>query len=109
MMVVKSYEELGRSPIVGDKVVISTGAEKHRYWAPSMRRFIGTVMTIRHIDESEAIIKMVEDSDEDHGNKMPGWDWFLPMFDGVVVDCVEEIDEDPSVWTGGFSIDDLLT
>lgn len=108
-MVVKSYDELGRDPVVGDRVVISANAAGHRYWAPSMKRFIGTVMTIRHIDESRDIVKMVEDFDEYHGNKMPGWDWFLPMFEGVVVDCVEEIDEDPSVWTGDFTIDDLLT
>lgn len=109
MTVVKSYEELGRSPIVGDRVVISICAETHRFWAPGMRRFIGTIMTIRHIDESKNIIKMAEDIDEYRGNRMLGWDWFLPMFDGVVIDCVEEIDEDPSVWTGGLSIDDLLT
>ena len=109
MMVVKSYEELGRSPVEGDRVIISEVATNHRFWAPDMMRFIGTIMTIRYIDESKDIIKMVEDIDEYHGNRMPGWDWFLPMFGGVVIDCVEEIDEDPSVWTSGFSIDDLLT
>lgn len=109
MTVVKSYDELGRSPMVGDRVMISKNAPLHNYWAGAMMRYVGTVMTVRRVIEGVPILKMEEDFHEDHGNTDWGWDWFLPMIDGVVFDCVEEIDEDPSVWTGDFTIDDLLT
>ena len=109
MMVVKSYEELGRLPEEGDRVVISKNAVNHQHWASRMGRFIGTVMTVRGFSSLSKIVKMKEDISDYLGNSTPGWDWFLPMIEGVVVDCIEEVDEDPAVWTSDFSIDDLLT
>lgn len=109
MMVVKSYEELGRSPEAGDRVIISKDATLHRHWAFRMERFIGTVMTVRSFNELSNVVKMEEDVTDYLGNSTSGWDWFLPMIEGVVINCAEEIDEDPSVWTSDFSIEDLLT
>ena len=109
MTVVKSYAELGRSPMVGDRVLISKNAPLHTYWAGAMMKHVGTIMTVRRVYEINGILKMEEDANEDHGNTDWGWDWFPPMIEGVVLDCAEEIDEDPSVWTSSFTIDDLLT
>lgn len=109
MMVVKSYEELGRSPKVGDRVMISQNAANHRRWSKRMERFVGTVMTIRGLERFGDVIKMKEDIDDFYGNSTPGWNWYLPMIEGIIIDCVEEVDEDPSVWTSGLTIDDLLT
>ena len=108
MTVVKSYAELGRWPMVDDRVLISRDAVNHRHWTDRMSRFIGTIMTVRYVD-GNGTIKMKEDIGEYYGNSRPGWDWFLPMIDGVVLDCAEDVDEDAAVWTSDFSIDDLLT
>lgn len=107
MMVVKSYEELGRLPVPGDRVkIVDERAGKN--WNPSglMDKYLGTIHTVLEVrtDWPGADFFLFLKGCSEPGNAR--WCWWPYMIDGIVVD---EVDEDPAVWTSDFSIDDLLT
>lgn len=108
MIVVKSYKELGREPMVGDRVVI-VDARTGRRWnfEGLMDRYLSTTMTVRKIrrEGPDFSLAMFEDRN-DKNAPGDGWSWFNEMISGVVID---EIEEDTSVWASDFSIADLLT
>lgn len=107
MTVVKGYEELGRLPIPGDRVKI-VDERVGTNWNPDglMDKYFGTILTVADVrtDWAGADFFLFL-----HGCSEPGygrWCWWPHMIDGIVID---EVDEDPAVWTSDFSIDDLLT
>lgn len=104
---IKSYEELGREPMVGDRVKIVDERFGRRWnYSGHMDKYLSTVMTVRKIirDGEDFALAMFEDYDDKHAPA--GWSWFPEMIVGVLI---EEIDEDPSVWANDFDIADLLT
>ena len=107
-MVIKSYRELGRNPKGGDRVkIIDRPIGMH--WNSRMDRYLSSTMTVRFFDEDEFCCKMKEDIDDFQGNTFPGWNWYLDAIEGVVIEEIEDILEDPSVWAHGVSLDALLT
>lgn len=107
MAMIKSYEEIGREPMVGDRVLIVEERKGFRWnYEGYMDRYLSTIMTVRKITRGgkNFSLGMFEDQDDKHAPG--GWAWFPEMIAGVIID---EIEEDPSVWTNDFDIDDLLT
>ena len=71
-----------------------------------MDKYLGTVMTIKvvngiNISPNSYSVLM----NEDHGR----WVWSPHMIEGLVMETVEDILEDPSVWATGVDIDILLS
>lgn len=107
-MTICSYKELGREPIVGDRVLIADKKSGHRWNSDGdMDKYLSTVMTVKSIIRSlpDFCLKMVED-ERDNNAPADGWRWFPEMIVGVIN---EEIDEDVSEWAGSSSISNLLT
>lgn len=106
MLVIKRYEEVGRSPQVGDRVkIVDRPASFH--WASRMDKWLSSIMTVREV--GVGILKMKEDYNDFNGNLKPGWDWYMVMIEGVVIETAEDILEDPSIWASGDELDILLT
>lgn len=113
MLVIKSYEELGRFPEVGDKVKI-VSERKGAYWNNQghMDKHLGTILTV------VAVFKKDDPLDYEVGlsngkigrfDDAMGWVWFPWMIEGVVIDAVEDILEDPATWASGDALEALLT
>lgn len=107
MTVIKTYEEIGRGPMVGDHVRIVDNRTPGRWnYFGYMDRYLSSIMTVKSVlcPGKDFCLSMFEDEDDENADA--GWAWFPEMIAGVVID---EIDEDPSVWTGEFDIEYLLT
>ena len=104
MKILKTYEELGRIPQIGDMVKI-VDVPDGKYWEPSglMNEYLSTYITVRHVMHTSLTNDWCVQVE---GNS---WCWHPHMIHGVIVDIPEEIDDDPSVWADGLTIDDLLT
>lgn len=109
MMVVRSFDELGRSPMIGDRVKIvdkKVGAK----WNPQgiMDKYLGAVMTVDHVYDSfdpiDHPVKLKECSDNGEN-----WVWFSHMIEGLVIERAEDIAEDPSTWTSDVIFEALLS
>lgn len=107
MTVVKSYKELGRDPMVGDRVVI-VGIKTGRRWnfEGLMDRYVSTIMTVEKVNRPGPDFSLGMREDKMDKNRLGGWSWFPEMISGVIID---EIEEDISLWTSDFSVADLLT
>lgn len=104
---IKSYKEIGREPMVGDRVMIVEERNGRRWnYSGYMDKYLSTMMTVREIIRGGNDFSLSMYEDEDDELSPGGWAWFPEMIAGVVID---EIDEDPSVWTNDFDIVDLLT
>lgn len=77
---------------VGDRVWIKRGAP---YWNQRMDDFVGSVMTIRDVNELNRYYKMEEDINVKTGNDSPGWDWFENMIDGLAEESADVEMKDP--------------
>lgn len=108
MMVIKSYRELDRHPMPGDRVKIKDRPGLTA-WNAKMNKYLSSIMTVRSYEADELCCKMEEDIHDFDGNLTPGWNWYMDAIEGVVIDEYEDILEDSSVWTHGVSIDALLT
>lgn len=107
MPMIRTYAELGRLPMIGDRVKI-VDKKAGGCWDPDgcMKKYLGSIFTVSSVETSwngaEYFIFLKEW--RDYGEH--SWCWWPHMIEGVIVD---EIDEDPAVWTSDFTIDDLLT
>lgn len=105
-IVIKSYKELGRGPMIGDRVMITSEKFGTR-WNPEgkMDRYLSNVMTVRIIRRggNDFSLAMIEDKND--MNYSGGWCWFPEMIQGVIID---DLDEDISSWTGVSGIECLL-
>ena len=109
MMVVKSYNELGRAPMIGDRVKIVDKKVGAR-WNPRgmMDKYLGAVMTVDRVyDSYDSIdppvrLKECSYSGED-------WLWFSHMIEGLVIERAEDIAEDPSTWASDITFEALLS
>lgn len=106
MLVIKSCEELGREFAVGDRVQIKSG-RMGAHWASRMNKYKSSIMTVRSV--SSGFVKMIEDYYDYDGNDEPGWNWYPWMIEGVVINSVEDIQEDPATWASGSELEALLT
>lgn len=106
MLVIKSYDELGRGFEIGDKVQIKSG-RMGAHWASRMDKYKSSIMTIRSV--SSGFVKMIEDYYDYDGNNEPGWNWYPWMIEGVVIEAAEDILEDPATWASGDALEALLT
>ena len=108
MMVIKSYNELGRHPEPGDRVKIKD-RPGHYCWSTRMDKYLSSIMTVREFLRFENCCKMEEDVRDYLGNSKPGWNWYMDAIEGVVIEEYEDIIEDTSVWAADTSLDILLT
>lgn len=113
MLVTKSYEELGRFPEVGDKVKI-VSERKGAYWNSQghMDKHLGTILTVVSVfKKDDPLYYEVSLSNGKIGrfDDARGWSWFPWMIEGVVIDAVEDILEDPATWASGDELEALLT
>ena len=104
-IVIRSYKDLGRGPLIGDRVMIADRKVGHR-WNPDghMDKYLSNAMTVMCINRGgdDFSLRMMEDQHDFHSH---GWNWFPEMIAGVII---EEVDEDTSDWLGGSCITDLL-
>lgn len=111
MLVIKSYEELGRAPAVGDRVkIVNERAGAGWNNQGLMDKYLGTIMTIRAItcrrpSPTAFTLGMFEDREDWYD----GWSWSHNMIEGVVIDEIEDILEDPATWASGSELEALLT
>lgn len=110
MYVVKSFKELGRVPIRGDRVKI-VDKKIGSYWAPEgmMDKYLGTIMTIRRSSGpgyNNYYANMYEDKDD--VNYPGGWTWFSYMIEGLVIEDQIDVLEDPAVWVDEAAFADLF-
>lgn len=108
MIVIKSYSELGRMPVAGDRVKIKD-FPGFMHWNDRMNKFLSTIMTVRKYDEYDECLKMKEDFGDFHENAEPGWNWYMDAIEGVVIETHEDIAEDISLWSADASLEVLLT
>lgn len=110
MLVIKSFEELCREPAVGDRVkIVDIKSGKHWNSDGGMDHHLGTVMTIGKVEKDYGYgwrLRLKESYGEHIGN---GWAWYPWMIEGVVIDSVEDILDDPATWASGDEIEALLT
>lgn len=111
MLVVKSYEELGRMPEVGDKVKI-VDRRTGDFWNSEgrMDKHLGTTLTVQMVrmESFYADYELVLTGGDD-ANDAQRWSWFPWMIEGIVIEAVEDIFEDPATWASGDELDFLLT
>lgn len=110
MLVIKSFEELGRKPAVGDRVKI-VDIKSGRHWNSDggMDHHLGTVMTVGKVESDygyEWRLRLKESYNE---HVAYGWAWYPWMIEGLVIDAPEDILEDPSTWASGDELESLLT
>ena len=111
MQVIKSCKELGRAPTVGDKVKI-VDVRDGKYWndVGGMDHHLGTIMTVADVIESTSANDYEVYLSESRGEwGQSGWIWFPWMIDGIVLESVEDILEDPETWASGDDLEALLT
>ena len=110
MMVVKSYEELGRAPMVGDRVII-VSERVGGGWNNQglMDKHLGTIMTIRCVSDAASSTSFTVSMEEDREEWYDGWSWSHNMIEGVVLEDIEDFLEDTSTWAADASLDILLT
>ena len=110
MIVVKSYEELGRAPMVGDRVrIVSERIGGGWNSQGLMDKHLGTIMTIRHVSAAGSSTSFNVYMEEDREEWYDGWAWSHNMIEGVVLENVEDFLDDPSTWATEESLDILLT
>ena len=110
MMVVKSYEELGRAPMVGDRVIIVSERIGIGWNSQGlMDKHLGTIMTIRSVSKAASPIGFAVYMEEDREEWHDGWLWSHDMIEGVVLEDIEDFLEDTSTWSADTSLDILLT
>lgn len=109
MMVIRSYKDLGREPMVGDRVkIVST--KSGNYWNSdgNMDHHLDTIMTVKKVESDWHGWRLrLKESYGEHLEE--GWAWYPWMIEGVVIDAIEDILEDPSTWASGDALDALLT
>lgn len=110
MQVIKSFNDLGREPQIGDRVkIVSVKSGKHWNHDGKMDHHLDKIMTVGRIERDWAYgwrLRLKESYGE-HGDI--GWAWYPWMIDGLVIETIEDILEDPSTWASGNALDDLLT
>ena len=110
MMFVRSFDELGRMPEIGDRVKIAD-ARVGNHWNPrgEMDKWLGKVMTVIAVEASSVydfVLKLRECRGE-FGEL--GWNWYPWMIEGLAIECVEDIVEDPSTWASDVAFEALLS
>ena len=113
MLVIKSYEELGRFPEVGDRVKI-VSERKGSYWNSQgyMDKHLGTVLTVTRVYKKGSLLDYevnLSNGKTGRFDDARGWVWFPWMIEGVIIGEVEDILEDPATWASGDALEDLLT
>ena len=110
MMVVRSFDELGRMPEIGDRVKI-VDARLGSHWNPlgEMDKWLGKVMTVIAVDGSSVhdfVVRLRECRGE-YGHL--GWIWYPWMIEGLAIERAEDIAEDPATWASDVGFDVLLS
>ena len=107
MIKIKSFKELGRAPIPGDRVKI-TSSPRGTWFCKDMKKYLSSIMTVRKYTD-ENMCYMVEDQNDFHENSESGWLWEMCDIEGAVIEEYEDIVEDTSLWNNDKMLDALLT